>query len=443
MPESSLHKQFYRQFDAAEREELFNFSNVLMKSPLRYSLIERRFLYELAGKIRERFNQYGLLVRERWDNLKFQFTNNDLGRIAGKNGKKNTLHTYDVLRKLADRSVIQFHLNSKNELILGYHHWISGFEWNTETGDYTVTVSPELFDYVCNITSRFTRLNLNVGIRLKSKYSQKFFEICSMYTGSKMPFRYKDNECPQGKRYKINVLKLTIDMFRFLFGLTEVKDPKTGKIIEKGKYSRFKEIERYIILPAQTELYTLYHNGEIDVWFDYSVVRSGVGRSGSPKIIYIYLYTKYLPKSKVADEDRPHKTGETLDPFEDAPIEEQIEASKKEESNDREKKPNVKMAVSQSDNSLFVFDDLQQRQFVEQYLKRYMPNEEVNYYISRFDEQQKINHDAYTQVLQELQAKYRQARFAQGSDAYKRKNIVDFVFKENLKVYGWSVPPMK
>ena len=38
----------------------FSFSNLLMRSPLRYSMMERRFLYKLSEAIKMRYEQMGL-----------------------------------------------------------------------------------------------------------------------------------------------------------------------------------------------------------------------------------------------------------------------------------------------------------------------------------------------------------------------------------------------
>ena len=62
----------------------FSFSNLMMQSPLRYSMMERRFLYKLAEEIKRRYTQLGLSSRDNWKNFVFRMTNNDLACLGGK-----------------------------------------------------------------------------------------------------------------------------------------------------------------------------------------------------------------------------------------------------------------------------------------------------------------------------------------------------------------------
>ena len=269
----------------------FSFSNLLMRSPLRYSMMERRFLYKLSEAIKMRYEQMGLKMRENWDNLVFNMTDKDLASIGG---NTHIVRTYTTIRALAQKSIIQFRYNKQNQLIIDYFHWIDAFRWNTETNDYTVRVSPELYDYVISLTKSFTVLNLHTAILLESKYSQKFYEFCCQYSGD---FRFIDPSTPN-VIYKKRVIKVSIKAFRFTFGLSELNDPKTGELLEKEKYQRFKTMVMKVILPAQEELYRLYQENHSDVWFDYQVGdRYGRGRNGSPKDLIFYIYTRTHPKS--------------------------------------------------------------------------------------------------------------------------------------------------
>ena len=168
----------------------FSFSNLLMRSPLRYTMMERRFLYKLSEAIKMRYEEMGLKMRENWENLVFNMTDKDLSLIGG---NTNIVRTYKTVRSLAQKSIIQFHNNEKNQLVIDYFHWIDAFRWNTATNDYTVRVSPELYDYVICLTKSFTVLNLHTAILLESKYSQKFYEFCCQYSGE---FRFVDPSAP-------------------------------------------------------------------------------------------------------------------------------------------------------------------------------------------------------------------------------------------------------
>lgn len=396
---------------------LFSFSNLMMQSPLRYTMLERRFLYKLAEEIKRRYTNMGLSVKDNWQNLVFRMTDRDIACIGG---KTNWKRTYKVIRQLADRTVIQFTQNERGELILGHFHWVDAFNWNTTTNDYTVRVSPELYDYVINLTQKFTVLDLHTAIRLESKYSQKFYEFCCQYCGD---YRYVDPENSTAF-YKQRVVKMKITAFRFIFGLSELRDPKTGDIIFKSKYPWFKQIVEKVIEPAQQELYELYKDGYCNAWFDYYAT-DRLNAKSAPTTLYFFIYSKDHPKSKDALLDRPWKEGDMpLMPFEDKKLKE---------------KKTAKLGVKDWTK----MDVSQQRNVVVKFLNAYLKPEEVTYYLGKIEESQRLFPDSYAQILQVIYEKQNQEKFSKGTRAYKRKCLVDFVFRNNLENYGWSIPPMK
>ena len=396
----------------------FSFNNLLLRSPLRYTMMERRFLYKLSEAIKMRYEEMGLTMRDNWQNLVFNMTDRDLASVGG---NTNVMRTYKTVRSLAQKAIVQFHENEDKQLVVDYFHWIDAFRWNTSTNDYTVRVSPELYDYVINLTKSFTVLNLHTAILLESKYSQKFYEICCLYSGD---FRFIDPTTPD-ETYKKRVLKMSIEAFRFTFGLSELHDPKTGELLEKEKYQRFKTMVEKVILSAQRELYALYKNHLCDVWFDFEVLdRYGRGRNGSPKNLRFYIYSREFPKSNDAEMDRPWQEGDAmLFPYEEKAL----------------KKAPKEKTFKQTDwlslNGEF------QRDTVRQLLKSYLDNDAADYYITRIDEEQRQSNDTYSQVIQVIYEKQKQAKFQQGTKKYKQKCLIDFVFAQNLKEYGWSIPP--
>lgn len=396
----------------------FSFNNLLLRSPLRYTMMERRFLYKLSEAIKMRYEEMGLTMRDNWQNLVFNMTDRDLASVGG---NTNVMRTYKTVRSLAQKAIVQFHENEDKQLVVDYFHWIDAFRWNTSTNDYTVRVSPELYDYVINLTKSFTVLNLHTAILLESKYSQKFYEICCLYSGD---FRFIDPTTPD-ETYKKRVLKMSIEAFRFTFGLSELHDPKTGELLEKEKYQRFKTMVEKVILPAQRELYALYKNHLCDVWFDFEVLdRYGRGRNGYPKNLRFYIYSREFPKSNDAEMDRPWQKGDAmLFPYEEKAL---------------KKAPKEKIFKQTDWLSL---DREFQRDTVRRLLKSYLDNDAADYYITRIDEEQRQSNDTYSQVIQVIYEKQKQAKFQQGTKKYKQKCLIDFVFAQNLKEYGWSIPP--
>ena len=396
----------------------FSFNNLILRSPLRYTMMERRFLYKLSEAIKMRYKEMGLAMRDNWQNLVFNMTDRDLASIGG---NKHIMRTYKTVRSLAQKAIIQFHENEDKQLVVDYFHWIDAFRWNTSTHDYTVRVSPELYEYVINLTKSFTILNLHTAILLTSKYSQKFYEICCLYSGD---FRYIDPTAPD-ETYKKRILKMSVETFRSTFGLSELYDPKTGELLEKEKYQRFKTMVEKVILTAQRELYELYQNNQCDVWFDFDVPdRYGRGRNGSPKNLRFYIYTREFPKSKDIAKDRPWQEGdEPLQPYEE------------------KKTANSTKGKRMKQTDWLSLDGDFQRDTVRQLLNIYLDADAADYYMVKIDEEQRQNNDTYSQVIQVIYEKQKQAKFQQGTKKYKQKCLIDFVFAKNLKEYGWSIPP--
>ena len=396
----------------------FSFNNLLLRSPLRYTMMERRFLYKLSEAIKMRYEEMELTMRENWDSLVFNMTDKDLAMVGG---NTNVVRTYKTIRSLAQKSIIQYHQNNEKQMVVDYFHWIDAFRWNTSTNDYTVRVSPELYEYVINLTKSFTVLNIHTAILLESKYSQKFYEICSLYSGD---FRFIDPSTPH-EIYKKCVIKMSVDAFRFTFGISELRDLRTGEVIEKEKYQRFKTMVEKVVLTAQRELFELYEINKCDVWFDFEVSdRYGRGRNGSPKSLRFYIYSREHPKSKDATLDRPWQEGdEPLYPYEEHP-KKSITTHKK---------------VKQTDWLQLDID--YQRDLISQLLNTYFDAEEAAYYLQKIDDERQRSCDTYSQVIQVLYEKQSQQKFKQGTKRYKQKCLRDFVFAINLKEYGWSIDP--
>lgn len=284
-------------------------------------------------------------------------------------------------------------------------------------------VSPELYDYVIYLTKSFTVLNLHTAILLESKYSQKFYEFCCQYSGD---FRFIDPTI-SNVIYKKRVVKMSVKTFRFTFGLSELHDPKTGELLEKEKYSRFKTMVEKVIIPAQNELYKLYQDQRSEVWFDFQVAdRYGRGRGGSPKNFRFFIYTRKHPKSTDPLWTNHGKRGdEPLFPFE-------------------EKQTPIPSAKEKRKNPDWLqMDEDLQRETVFRLLQMDLEPEAVAYYMAKIDEEQRRCKDSYSQVIQVVYEKHQQPKFQQGTKKYKQKCLVDFVFTKNLQNYGWHIKSYK
>lgn len=399
--------------------EQIRWSNAIINAPVVYSLVERRTLYFITGEVKHKFVEKNLDVPANWQDLYFHLTDEDLGVIGG---KKNVPHTYEALRELGKKFVPVAFKNDKGELIVGNVHWIDSFFYNTVTGLYDVRVSPEIMPYLIDISKSFTTFDLGTAMLLRSKYTQKMYELCSQFCGD---FRYVDyNEKALGNIYKKRVIPFGMDDFRRIFNLNEIRDGRTMRVITPATYTSFKDIRQNILDVAQKELYELYTNNFSNIWFDYQEGEHK-GRGGKVMSIVIFIYTKEFPKG---GSERPWQKGEEpLSPYE---------------------------LVHEPEEHLTPYQRLhanvwygcphEQLEFaVEALLARYLAKDEVAYYMRQIRLEAQKCGDSYVQVIQVIQEKEKQPKFSKGTKAYKHNNIVNYALQENLKEFGWSMAPMK
>ena len=398
--------------------EQVRWSNAIVNSPVMYGLIERRTLYFITGEVKHKFTEKNLGVPDNWQDLYFHLTDKDLGLIGG---EKNVPRTYEALSKLGEKFLPVSFRNQKGELVVGKVHWVDSFFYNTETGLYDVRVSPEIMPYLIDISRSFTTFDLGTAMLLRSKYSQKMYELCSQFCGD---FRFcSQTEEDAGNIFKKRVLPIQMTDFRRIFNLDEIRNPRTKRVITPAIYTSFREVRQYILEATQMELYELYVANHSNLWFDFQE-GPRKGRGGKVSSIFIFIYTKEYPK--VGNEKPWQKGDELLSPFEERtePVEHLT--------------PYERLRQNLWYNQE---RDVQERA-LEALLGHYLHDEEVKYYMRQIRAKAGRSYDSYVQVMQVIQEKERQPKFKNGTDAYRRKAIINYALKENLKVYGWTLEPM-
>ena len=397
--------------------EKVSWSNVVIQSPMACSLLERRAMYFLTKEVKHKFVEEGLGVPERWKELYFHLTDHDLGIIGG---KKNVPRTYEVLKSLVNKAFPVCCYNEQGKKMEGLAHWVDTFYYDKEKNVYVVRMSPEIMPYLVNLNKDFTSFDVGTAMNLRSKYSQKMYELCCRYGGE---YRRMDRQKQfEGKTYKKRVFVLDIDKFRDLFNFEEVKDVRTNKTEQHERYRNYKNIRHFVLDAAQKELLAMYKWGASDVWFDYQAGERK-GRGGKVSSIVFYVYTREHPKK---GEQLPWRNGD--EPL--CPFEEKLEPTEK-------KTPAQKLHA----NDYYNCQKEYQEMVVDTLLKRYLTDKEVFYYMNEIRKEAMKCKDSWAQVIQVIQAKEKQPKFIRGTRQYKRNAIIDYVLKENLRDYGWSIKP--
>ena len=397
------------------KHENVSWSNILIDSPITYNLLERRTMYFLTGEVKRKFVEKGLGVPDNWKDLYFYLTDEDLGLIGG---SKNVPRTYEVLRTIGEKFVTVRYQDEKGGQIIGNVHWVDSFFYNPKKDLYAVRVSPEIMPYLINLNKNFTCFDVGTAMKLRSKYTQKMYELCCRFGGDYT--HYEHEQFIQGNIYKKRVVPISVDDFRQLFNLDEVRDSKTGKVLQPASLENFKDMRRNILDVAQDELLTLYLNNASNVWFDYQTEGNG-RKGGRVATIIIYIYTREHPKE---GEQRPWRKGDTpLYPFEEKIL------------------PVEKKTTRECVRFIDFYETENQERIAEHFLSKYLSKREVAYYMAQIRKEARYHKDSYIQVIQVIQEKEKQKKFAGGTRQYKRNNLIDFALKENLKDFGWSINP--
>lgn len=399
----------------AQQAETIRWSNHLVNAPAVYSLLEKRVLYYLTLQIKHRFVKQGLEAPETWSDLFFHLTDKDLGVIGG---QTHVLQTYEALSDIGQKFMEVQYYNKQQQLIRAKIHWVDAFTYNTATKHYEVRISPEVMPYLINLATGFTKFSAQTALELKSKYSQKLYEFCCEYSGG---FRYPRSK-PNELAFKPNVFPITVEHLRYLLGLTEQIDERTGKVKTKGKYSNFSHLCSKAIKPAQRELYDLYHQGQSEVWFDCLPFQKQGRKIVS---VLLFIYTTNSPKQglpKLWDEQ-----DEPLNPFESF-TQASLRASRIQAPTATEIEHSVQHLIEK----------------IRSLLSQHLEANEVDYYMNYIQHNRGFSYDTCQQVLQVIQAKVQQAKFKAGTKSFQRQALMHYALGQNLKPYGWYIPrPVK
>ena len=212
--------------------------NRLTTSRYELSLIEKRVFYYIIKEVRKNYN---LGQRDLFDDLVLKMTVSDLSKGIKQDGREN--ETKKGLKALRKRSFEWD--NGLNEEHEDYEWFEVGFiNWSKiKKGMAEIQVSSVLMPFLVELGSQFTPYSLNVAMSLKSKWSQRMYELCQKWQGT--------------------------DGFRM-----SVDDLRKSFVLE-DKYPRYALLNERVLQVAKRELKELYDIGQCDVYFEFTEERNG------------------------------------------------------------------------------------------------------------------------------------------------------------------------
>jgi len=205
------------------------------------STIEKRVMYVIIRQIRKQFVLQENGQRDLFNDLIVKMKSSEILRDMN---ETNPSRVKKALKSLRLRS---FEYDNGLPEDHPDHHWFEvGFinygEW--EKGGYIeVQVSKKILPFFVELTRNFTEYSLVVAISLKSKWSQRLYELCSKWSSA-------------------GGFRMDIKELRELFNLND----------KYGKYGAFK---KFVLDVAHKELKELYKKGECDLYFEYSEHKEG------------------------------------------------------------------------------------------------------------------------------------------------------------------------
>ena len=240
-----------------QKNELVSQSNILTESRYDFDPIEKRCIYAIIQKVRKDYIEG---KNSLFNNIHVKLPTASLLLIVD---AKHTKQAKEALKRLRKRD-IEIEDAQGNWLICGFINWA---QYDAPKKYWQVEVSSQIMPHLVELASKFTTYSLTVAISLKSKYSQRFYELCCQYRN-------------------IEKFGKTIDQLRQMFMLEE-------------KYPLLADFKRKVINVAQKELKAAYEENQCDVWFDY--VQDGRGEKAHFEF-FVHTRENQQKQKEAADE---------------------------------------------------------------------------------------------------------------------------------------------
>lgn len=205
------------------------------------SLIEKRVMYYVLKEIRRQFVLDSSGQRDLFNDLIVTMDSSQLTKEVYPDKPKRVK---EALKNLRLRS---FEYDNGEPEESEEHHWFEvGFinwsQWN-KGGKIEVQISKMILPFYVELTSRYTEYSLLVAMSLKSKWSQRLYELCAQWRSA--------------GGFQISVKELR-EMFKL-----------------EGQYGMYASFKKKVLDVAQKEIKSLYDKGQCDLYFNYSEKKDG------------------------------------------------------------------------------------------------------------------------------------------------------------------------
>lgn len=212
-----------------KKEIILAQSNALTNSRYDFSKIEKNVIYHIIRKVRQDYVE-GTMQRDLFENLHVYINASELSQITD---EKHTKEARAALRALRHKD-IEMEDEKGNWLNVGF---INYAQYSAKTKVYEVEVSKTIMPHLVELATCFTEYSLTVAISLKSKYSQRFYELACQYRKRRTFF---------------------------------VEQQKLRQLLMlEGKYTQNQDFKRKVIDVAIKELKEAYDAGQSDLYLEF------------------------------------------------------------------------------------------------------------------------------------------------------------------------------
>lgn len=233
-------------------------ANVITESRYDFNRIEKNALYCIIRQIRKEYVEQPS-EQPIYQDMKLEIPEEVLSEIAD---KRHRALAKTALINLRHRD-ITIEDGKGNWMNTGF---ITMSKYEVDKRHFIVGVSAEIMPYLVDLASRYTVYSLTVAIALKSKWSQRFYELCCQYRN------HLENGIPTFHK--------SIGQLRTMFMLEE-------------SYPLLTDFKRRVIDKAQKEIKDAYENNQCDLWFEY--IQIGKGEKAEFKFI---IHTKEITEAQ-------------------------------------------------------------------------------------------------------------------------------------------------
>lgn len=199
-------------------------ANAITQSRYDFNRIQKNVFYKIIEKVNHS------LQEDLFGNLSVEFYKRDFGEITDPD---HTREAWNALRELRhkDIDIVEENGNLLNVGFINYAYY------EKERNLYRVEVSKMILPYLKQLTKNFTTYNIVVAMSLKSKYSQRFYELGCQYRNAQKPFF------------------IDIESLRQMFCLG-------------NGYKLKSDIKKRVVDVAITELKQAYEDNSCDLWLE-------------------------------------------------------------------------------------------------------------------------------------------------------------------------------